>query len=44
MFKTSNEYDDDNIPEIDTPITIEEPAPTDAIPDERPRTDGPGGN
>lgn len=34
---TINDYDDDNIPEIDLPKT------TDVIPDEVPRRDGPGG-
>lgn len=33
--KTVNEYDDNNIPEIDT---------QNLIPDEVPRKDGPGGN
>jgi len=32
-----DDYDDDNIPEIDLPKT------TDIIPDEVPRRDGPGG-
>lgn len=32
-----DDYDDDNIPEIDLPKT------TDVIPDEVPRRDGPGG-
>lgn len=32
-----DDYDDDNIPEIDLPRT------TDVIPDEVPRHDGPGG-
>ena len=32
-----DDYDDDNIPEIDLPRT------TDVIPDEVPRRDGPGG-
>ncbi|MGN0203654.1 MAG: AE-binding protein [Coprococcus sp.] len=35
--RTKNDYDDDNIPEIDLPKT------TDVIPDEVPRRDGPGG-
>jgi len=33
----SDDYDDDDIPEIDLPQT------TDVIPDEVPRRDGPGG-
>lgn len=35
-----NNYDDDNIPEIDLPETTDA---TDVIPDEVPRRDGPGG-
>ena len=34
---SKNDYDDDNIPEIDLP------RPSDIIPDEVPRRDGPGG-
>lgn len=34
--ESTDDYDDDNIPEIDLPGT-------DVIPDEVPRTDGPGG-
>ena len=35
-----DEYDDDNIPEIDTPQPSDA---TNVIPDEIPRRDGPGG-
>lgn len=36
-YDPKDDYDDDNIPEIDLPRT------TDVIPDEVPRRDGPGG-
>lgn len=35
---SKNDYDDDNIPEIDLPRTTEV-----VLPDDRPRRDGPGG-
>lgn len=37
--KTTNDYDDGNIPPIDLPQN----RPQDIIPDEVPRKDGPGG-
>ena len=37
IFEDNDDYDDDNIPEIDLPRT------TDVTPDEVPRRDGPGG-
>lgn len=36
-YNSKDDYDDDNIPEIDLPH------PADIIPDEVPRHDGPGG-
>lgn len=36
-YNPQDDYDDDNIPEIDLPKT------TDVTPDEVPRRDGPGG-
>lgn len=43
--KTSNQndYDDDNIPEIDLPKKTNNTNASDVIPDDVPRHDGPGG-
>ncbi|SFH54149.1 hypothetical protein SAMN05216405_4061 [Lachnospiraceae bacterium NLAE-zl-G231] len=41
--KTSNVYDDGNIPQSDLPLPDDEEGTSDVIPDEVPRKDGPGG-
>lgn len=41
--KTSNVYDDGNIPQSDLPLPDDEKGTSDVIPDEVPRKDGPGG-
>ncbi len=39
-----NIYDDDNIPEVDLPKSINQVEPTEPLPEStRPRKDGPGG-
>ena len=41
--KTSNVYDDGNIPQSDLPLPDDKEGTSDVVPDEVPRKDGPGG-